>query len=75
MKNKCLHCLTGDKWDKEHCNTCNGTGFSRKHIHKGCRSNYNYPICDRNCNMRNAMVTRRWEIVTCPSCLKLRKKK
>ena len=74
MKNKCIHCSSGNKFDKEHCITCNGTGFTHKHIHKASGA-YWYPLCNPGCTMHNAMVTRRWEIVTCPSCLKLRKRK
>lgn len=72
--NECLHCKFGDEFDKEHCQTCGGHGMVKKHIHKACRSRFNYPVCDPNNNMDNAMVTRRWEIVTCPCCLKSRKK-
>lgn len=77
MKNKCLHCsgkgYIGDKETNSECETCKGKGFANKHIHKACRSRYNYPVCDFGNNNSNAMVTRNWKIVTCPSCLRLRR--
>lgn len=72
--NECLHCKFGNKVDKECCDTCKGYGVVKQHIHKGARWRYNYPVCDLNCNQHHAMVTRRWELVTCPKCLEKRKK-
>lgn len=78
MKNQCLHCKCEDKWGKECCMTCKGTGFTSQHIHKGNRNKFNYPLCNPNCNSSpydvgdNAIVTRRWDLVTCKKCLKLK---
>ena len=78
--NICLHCLGKgylNKFDKDNdypCFTCNGLGKVKKHIHKGARWRFNYPVCDPNCTQHKSMVTRKWEIVTCPKCLNLRKK-